>query len=138
MKKLLLIFLLLSITFSSYSNIRRICNVQYKTEDGWSKYYKMEVQFVTGSELNKMTTSYKYSTYLNYCLLWFEKGEVAILEITDYLSDVGEYFERNAFRSAFSFRRQLSCKQVNAEQKREWRIEAKNMIEFIDPIENDD
>ena len=138
MKKLLLVITICVITFSSYGNIKRICKVQYKTQDGWSKYYKLEVQFVTGRELNKMFESFsKYSNIKNYCLIWFESGGGAILEIRQFLI-TGEDFDSEDFRDAFSVKNYLPCKQINGETEREWRIEAKESFNFIDEREVDE
>lgn len=137
MKNILFILIVIFATTTSYANVKRICNVRYKTEQGWSKYYTMEVQFVTGVELIKMTDDYKYSIYFNYCLLWFEEGGVAILEIDDILL-VGDAFDRKDFVEAFQFRTELHCKQINGESKRKWEVVAKEGLNFFDPREKDD
>lgn len=136
MKKIFLIIIILITTFSAYANVRRICNVRYKTEEGWSKYYTLEVQFVTGLELIKMTDDYKYTTYSNYCLIWFENGGVAILEIDDILL-VGDTFDREDFIDAFNYRPELDCKQINGKSKRKWEVVAKDGVNYIDPREKD-
>lgn len=134
--KFFLILVLCISSFASIAEVRRICKVQYQTEDGWSKEYTVEVTFITGRELNAATKSYNYSSYSNYCLIWFDKGQVAILEITDFLSSVGEDFDPEDFRNTFNFRTQIDCKQTNSEEKRKWRIIAKTLLGFIDPREN--
>ena len=39
------------------------CIVKYKTEEGWSKQYEVNVTFLSGSELNDAIESYKYVYY---------------------------------------------------------------------------
>jgi hypothetical protein len=139
MRKLKFItFLSLALLFTvpSFAEVRRVCKVKYETEDGWSKEYTVEVTFITGRELNKATKSYDYDTYSNYCLIWFDKGEVAILEIQDYLISVGEDFDAEDFRKAFRISSELDTKQVNSPSKRKWKVIGKDWTRFIDPREN--
>jgi len=140
MKKKTLVFLMLVvlslITIGSEAAIRRYCMVKYETEDGWSKTYTVEVTFMTGFELNNVTHSFNYGTYDKYCLIWWDKGEVAILKIKDYLI-VGSEFTRDDFRNAFSFRSSLNCEQVNDEDATKWQIIGKNYLQFVDPRENE-
>ena len=136
--------LLLSIIFSLIfihpieckSEVRRICKVAYQTEDGWSKEYTMEVSFATGKELNDATQSFNYSTYSNYCLIWFDQGEVAILKLDAFLIRSGDKFADEDFRNLFSFRKEIECQQINSESERHWNIKAKDFIQFIDPRDN--
>lgn len=131
MKKVFLVTALLFVAFFSYGNVR------YKTEQGWSKYYTLEVQFVTGKELIKKTDDYKYSMYFNYCLIWFENGGVAVLEIDDILL-VDDEFDRTDFIATFKFRTDLDCKQINGESKRKWEVVvAKDGLNFLDPREKE-
>jgi hypothetical protein len=132
----LLMAAIMLMTLRSLASIQRLCKVQYQTEEGWSKEYTLSVEFATGKELNKRTNSYDYGFYDNYCLIWFEQGQVAILEIIDYISSVGDEFDHEDFVSAFSFRSEIDCKQTNSGSKRKWRIKAKEYATFIDPKEN--
>jgi hypothetical protein len=127
------------ILFSSetFAGIKRICKVKYETDYGWSKEYKVEVTFMTGKELNKATSSFQYSSFSNYCLIWFDNDEVAILEIKTFLMSVGDEFDRDDFINAFQITSDISCTQVNNESKTKWKIIAKEFISFIDPIENE-
>ena len=92
------VFLIL-IPIKLNAEIRRICKVKYETEYGWSKEYKVEVTFMTGRELNSATSTFKYNSFSKYCLIWFGKDEVAILEIKAFLSSVGDEFDREAFKT---------------------------------------
>jgi len=67
---------------SAPRRLERICRVSYAKEYGWSTEYTMGVEFLTGAQLNSATGSYSYNSYDCYALLWFGKGEVAILKHT--------------------------------------------------------
>jgi hypothetical protein len=133
----ILFILLISVllTASSYAETRRLCKVYYETENGWSQGYTMEVSFLTGYELNNATRSYSYSMFSNYCLIWFGKGEVAILKINATLFRSGNEFERDDFLNLFLLQSEIRCVQVNSEDERNWKIKAKEFINFIDPRE---
>ena len=136
MKKHFIISIIIALmALNSYADIKRLCKVQYETEEGWSKEITIEVQYITGAELNKKTNSYQYSQYSNYCLIWFAQDQVAVLEITTYIVSTGEEFDHEDFVQAFNYTQYLDCKQVNATNKRKWRIKAKDYIDFIDPRE---
>jgi len=107
MRNFVIISMLLLISFNSFSAVKRICKVKYQTEDGWSKEYTMEVEFITGSELNEATHTYKYQSYSKYCCIWFSDGGVAIVEITDYISISGQTFEDEDFKNAFPYNREF-------------------------------
>ena len=136
MKKILIAFSLVLISVYASADIRRLCKVKYETQDGWSKEYTVEVQFLTGSELIKKTDSYKYSSFKNYCLIWFDKDEVAILEITTFLLSVGDEFDHEDFLAAFDLKYSIDCKQANDEKGRKWEVKARELLNFIDPREN--
>jgi hypothetical protein len=133
MKKKLWFVLLIIFPFTLQAYISRICKVSYETRDGWSSEYLMEVNFLTGRELNKATKSFDYSSFSNYVLLWFDEGEVAILELDDFLIGVGEEFDNEDFQRLFQFQTTADFKQVNSLYERKWRIRAKDFITFIDP-----
>ncbi len=129
------VFLIL-IPIKLNAEIRRICKVKYETEYGWSKEYKVEVTFMTGRELNSATSTFKYNSFSKYCLIWFDKDEVAILEIKAFLSSVGDEFDREAFQNAFSINSEIPCTQINNEANTKWKVIAKEYFNFIDPREN--
>lgn len=139
MRKFLLITLLIFyFDLASFATVRRVCNVQYATSYGWSQTYTMQVEFMTGTELNNATRSYNYDSYKKYCLLWFSNGGVAIDEIGDYFL-CGYEFDDDAFRNLFYFRFSIQCLQINSQDDEApvWRITAKTFSgDFIDSREN--
>lgn len=131
----LILLLLLILTTSAHAAVRRICAVSYQAEYGWSKEYQMEVTFIKGSELNQNTHSWQYSPYSNYALVWFDKGEVAILELTDFVFGWSE-FTNETFRTLYSISDTANFVQVNSAHPRYWKIRARDWMTFIDPRAN--
>lgn len=123
---------------TTYAAIRRLCNVQYATAYGWSQTYTMQVEFITGSELNNATHSYSYDSFKKYCLLWFSNGGVAINEIKDFFM-CGFTFDDDAFRNLFYINFSIKCPQINSENEdgQFWKITAKDYVgQFFDPRDN--
>ena len=135
--KQILFCFLISLLFasSSLAEIRRLCKVQYETESGLSSSYTMEITFITGFELNQATNSFSYEPYSNYCLIWFAKGEVAILKINMVLMRSSNEFQRRDFRNLFLFQTAAQCTQINSDNEREWTITAKEFLNWIDARE---
>jgi hypothetical protein len=113
--------------------VRRICLVAYETRTGYSAEYKLEVQFSTGQELNKATKSFNYDSFSNYALIWFGKGEVAILEIKDMVINVDEEFDNEDFRKLFWFTEDIIATQINSKSRTKWRIKGQDFLRWIDP-----
>jgi len=132
--KLIIASVLLAILAVAPMNaaVRRFCKVSYQREYDWSDEYKMEVTFMTGYELNKVTRTFDYTSYSKYALIWFDKNEVAILEIDDLII-AGLEFTAENFIYAFSVFSEKSATQVNSPSPRKWKIEAKEYFRWIDP-----
>jgi hypothetical protein len=73
MKKLSILIFFLFVTFNSFAKYTQTCTVKYETQEGWSKKYVVDVTFLTGAELNDATSSYKYSSYSAYAVIFWEK-----------------------------------------------------------------
>lgn len=133
MKIISILAALITLTQFIDASVKRIVKVSYETQYGYSNEYKMEVTFITGRELNKATNSYNYDMFDNYALIWFSEGEVAILKIDDIIIGVGQKFDANDFKRAFQIISEKSATQVNSQTKRKWKLEAKDIIRWIDP-----
>ena len=134
MKIISIIFVvLISMVQFADASVRRIVKVSYETQYGYSDEYKMEVTFLTGQELNKATKTYDFDIFDNYALIWFDEGKVAILKIDDLIIGVGQDFDTDDFKRAFQIISEKSATQVNSQYKRKWKIEAKDIIRWIDP-----
>lgn len=69
MKSTKVIFLLLvmfCITSLAYGEYSWVCKAKYMRQSGWSEYYTVEVNFLTGSELNKATQTFDYDGFATF------------------------------------------------------------------------
>ena len=86
-RKLVLILLTVFLfAFSVQAKYTQKCIVQYATEDGWSRKYNVDVTFLSGSELNEATNSYRYSAYSVYAVIFWDKGQATVIKISTYVS----------------------------------------------------
>ena len=87
MKQIILLStLFLLLTTSVQAKYVQTCDVKYMTQDGWSKKYTVDVSFLSGSELNTATNSYKYSSYSVYAIIFWGEGKATIIKVSNYLS----------------------------------------------------
>src|ERR1041384_3732847 len=85
-KRLILSFvIILLLAISANAKYVQTCNIKYKTESGWSKYYTVEVTFMTGSELNKATTTWNYDTWTVYSIIWWANSQCTVISLSSYL-----------------------------------------------------
>lgn len=138
LKSLFSFIILLVFSTAGFASIKRICKVKYETEEGWSKEYTMEVQFMSGKELNEATKTYDYETYSNYCLIWFSEEKVAILKIDYSIYLTSQKFESDEFKKLFQRRQEVECKEVNSKSERKWIVQGKDFRGFIDPRAKDE
>jgi len=83
--KLTLLIILLSVIQLSYAKYTQTCIARYNTANGWSSKYTVEVTFLSGSELNDATGSYKYSSFSSYAVIFWAKGEATIIKLSNFL-----------------------------------------------------
>lgn len=57
---------------------------RYETQEGKSRWHETEVTFMTGSELNEATRSYRYSPYAPYAVIFFGPGQAAVIKLSGY------------------------------------------------------
>lgn len=82
MKKCFIFLVILFFWSFCFGTYKKSAEVQYKTSDGWSDVYNVEVNFLMGSELNKSTNSLKYSSYSLYAVIfWNDTGSASVIEI---------------------------------------------------------
>ncbi len=87
MKKILLVITLFLFSANAiYAKYVQTCDVKYMTKDGWSKKYTVDVTFISGSELNEATSSYKYSGFSTYAVIFWSKEQVTIIKLSTFLS----------------------------------------------------
>ena len=137
-KSLFVIIISLIISLETFSSVKRLCKVKYKTEDGWSVEKIYEVEFVTGGELNTRIGNNKFKQYQAYCLIWFGPDQVAILKTSGFGTMIySEKFSAEDFKSLFMIKREIDCTQENDDNEREWIIIGKELIDFVDPRANE-
>jgi hypothetical protein len=85
-KLLFLICLFTLFSFSDlYAKYSRTASVKYKQEYGWSKTYTVEVNFLTGYELNQATSTYNYDTYSVYAIIFWDQDQATVIKLKNYL-----------------------------------------------------
>ena len=124
--------MLLSVQFAS-ATASFTCDVQYKTGYSWSTEYTMELDFMTGSELNRAANTYSFDSFELYALIWFGEGEVAILEHDGMAIIGGTSFDTAAFKRVFQVFGSQEFTQVNDDYARNWKVTCKKFGRFVDP-----
>ncbi|SES84325.1 hypothetical protein SAMN05444285_102245 [Draconibacterium orientale] len=83
-KFLLLAFLLLCIGLTSSAKYVQTCKAKYKTNYEWSKYYTVDVTFISGSELNTATSTYNYASYSTYAVIFWGDDKATVIKLSSY------------------------------------------------------
>ncbi|MDY0142408.1 MAG: hypothetical protein RBR97_11005 [Bacteroidales bacterium] len=85
MKKIIILFVCLVIlALDANAKYTQTCKAKYKRNYDWSEYYTLDITFMSGSELNKATKTYKYESYSTYAIIFWDKDEATIIKITSY------------------------------------------------------
>lgn len=81
------LFVLVSLLTTSavHGKYRQTCDVQYMTEIGWSTKYTVDVTFMTGFELNEATSTYNYSAYSVYAIIFWDQAQATVIKLTTML-----------------------------------------------------
>lgn len=82
---LLAIILSIAISSNAEAKCRRVATVKYQQQFGWSKKYTVEVTFMAGMELNQATSSFDYSSYSNYAIIFWGEGQATVIKLQSYL-----------------------------------------------------
>lgn len=61
------------------------CAAQYQTRGGWSKTYHVNVNFMSGTVLNRKTNSVNYSTTSVYGVIFWANDKASVIKITTFL-----------------------------------------------------
>ena len=88
MRKIILLFLL-ALSLNVEAKFKGIFDISYLTREGWSKYYRVEVTFMTGYELNTATKSYNYDMYKLYAIVFWGPGEATVIKVSTYVTSCG-------------------------------------------------
>jgi hypothetical protein len=68
--------------------------VRYETSEGLSKWYSVDVTFLTGSELNSATLSFKHSMFGEYAVVFWGDHKASVIKL-DSLMICGTEFEQS-------------------------------------------
>lgn len=79
------VFFIMLIPTICHAKYRQTCDVQYMTENGWSKKYTVEVTFMTGFELNQATSTFNYSSYSVYAIIFWDREQASIIKLSTIL-----------------------------------------------------
>ena len=64
---------------------------KYRTDNGWSKSYKVEATIIKGTELNQATRTFEYNAFATYVVIFWDKDQASIIEMSwPYLSPIGQ------------------------------------------------
>lgn len=64
------------------ARLRQEAKVRYETSEGRSKWYAVNVVFLTGSELSQATSSFRYDSFKNYAVIFWDDDEASIIKLT--------------------------------------------------------
>lgn len=73
------------------ARLRQDAKVRYETREGQSKWYTVEVNFLTGQELSDATSSLRYSMFKNYAVIFWRENEATVIEIAGFNFCSGEF-----------------------------------------------
>jgi hypothetical protein len=90
LKTILTVTLGLIFYINADAKCRREATVKYQQEYGWSKKYTVEVSFMTGLELVRATNSFDYDLYSVYAIIFWGRGQAAVIKIKNFLPCGGE------------------------------------------------
>lgn len=73
--------------------VKTEAKVRYQTASGPSKWYPMQVNFATGTELYQSSGNLSFSTFKNYAIVFWSQSEVTVIEIGTFMICSGEFTE---------------------------------------------
>ncbi len=91
------------------------------------------VQFLTGQELNRTASTFQFSYYEVYALLWYSQNQVAILEHTGFAMGISGTFDSDDLERLYRVGTSQGFKQVNGTSSRQMSIECKSFGRWVDP-----
>ena len=58
---------------------------RYETNRGMSQWYSIEVNLLTGTELNTATGRMTYSSFKNYAVIFWGDGQASVIELSSFM-----------------------------------------------------
>lgn len=78
------------------ARLRQEAKVRYETSEGMSKWYAVDVNFLTGYELVQATNNYKYDSFKSYAVIFWGDSEASIIKfLQPSIIVCGSEFEKN-------------------------------------------
>lgn len=105
---------------SAFSAIRKECQLQYQTNDGWSKVIKASAIFASGNELNEVSNTAQYNCF-NYYAVVSINNQSAILQFKNYSFCMSD-FDAKCYDQLFAVFHDRNMVQVNSENKINWKL----------------
>lgn len=91
MKKYLLVLVIALLTpFVANAEKISVC-AKYRTNYGWSKNYAVEARVMKGSELNQATSSFKYSSFDTYVVIFWDRDEASLIKLKSYFGSLSMF-----------------------------------------------
>lgn len=84
MRKIILLFVFFFMTNNAFARYTQTCSVRYWTQQGWSKKYTVDVTFMSGSELNDATSSFRYTTYSVYAIIFWGNDKATVIKLSSF------------------------------------------------------
>ncbi len=101
MKKIILfVVAIIFLNQPSEAKYTQTCVAQYMTQSGWSKKYTVDVNFLSGSELNDATKTLNYSTFSVYAVIFWGEGKATVIKISNHLL-CGTTVDKNCITDLF-------------------------------------
>jgi len=67
----------------------KVC-ARYETSNGWSKGYSVQARKLTGSEMNRATSSFNYESWSTYVVIFWDNDQASVIKMDmPYLSAIG-------------------------------------------------
>ncbi len=83
-RALFLILIALFFSFNTHARYTKTSKLKYKTDYSWSDYYTVDVIFMSGSELNRATKTFKYDSFTTYAIIFWKNDEATIIKISSF------------------------------------------------------
>jgi hypothetical protein len=83
------------------ARLTQTAKVRYDTSEGESSWQQTDVTFLTGSELNELTSSIRYNSFKSYAAIFFGKtstgeAKIAVIRVDDpSVMFCGQQFDSN-------------------------------------------
>lgn len=85
MKRILFLLIILFLsTFVVNAKYVQTSKAKYRQDFGWSKYYEVEVTYISGTELNKATNTFNYAAYATYAVIFWGDDKATVIKLTTY------------------------------------------------------